>query len=400
VRLIHERAVTIIGVTPSLLEVLLNEPGIERCRSLKTISCGGETLSVGLQERVFAVLGARLYNTYGPTETSIDVTSWVCRSDSERRSVAIGRPNGNTQIYLLDDALHPVPIGVAGELYIGGEGLARGYINQPGLTAEKFIPDPFNGEPGARLYKTGDLARYRAGGEIEFLGRIDNQVKLRGFRIELGEIEVALARHTGVSEAAVIAGEAARGDRYLIAYVVPSPGVVLSVGELRSFAEASLPGYMVPSVFMLMDALPRTRNGKINRRALPAPDRAWHELEKSYTGPRNRVEELLANIWGEVLGLERISIHDKFFELGGHSLLATQVISRIRAVFQVEVPLRSIFETPTIAGLAETVESTLGQAGGTGSSQIKRLPREQYRATLSAQGVPEISEVLKELLSL
>jgi amino acid adenylation domain-containing protein len=402
VRLIHEQAITIIGVTPSLLDALLNEPGIERCRSLKTISSGGEALSPDLQARVFARLpGARLYNTYGPTETSIDVTSWVCRTESDRRSVPIGSPNGNTEIYLLDQTLKPVPVGVAGELHIGGEGLARGYLNQPGLTAEKFIPNPFGHEVGARLYKTGDLARHRADGEIEFLGRIDNQVKLRGFRIELGEIEVALARHTDVAEAVVTACDAAagRGEKILAAYVAPLPGVPLSVGELRSFMEAHLPGHMVPSVFMLVDALPRTPNGKIDRRALPAPDRARRESEDSFTGPRNPTEETLAGIWREVLGLERVGVHDKFFELGGHSLLATQVISRIRTAFQVEVPLRSIFETPTVAGLAETIDGTPVQGEGSFSAPIRRVPREQYRATLSAQGVPEVSALLRELLA-
>jgi amino acid adenylation domain-containing protein len=402
VRLMHEQGITIIGVTPSLLDALLNEPGIERCRSLKTISSGGEALSVDLQARVFARLpGASLYNTYGPTETSVDVTSWVCRTESDRRSVPIGRPNGNTQIYLLDQSLNPVPIGVAGELHIGGEGLARGYLYQPALTAEKFIPNPFSREVGARLYKTGDLARHRADGEIEFLGRIDNQVKLRGFRIELGEIEVALARHTGVAEAVVTACDAAsgRGEKILVAYVAPSQGVPLSVSELRSFMEARLPGHMVPSVFMLVDALPRTPNGKIDRRALPAPDRARHESEESFTGPRTPTEEVVASIWREVLGIERVGVHDKFFELGGHSLLATQVISRIRTAFQVEVPLRSIFETPTVAGLAETIDGTPVQADSSFSAPIRRVPREQYRATLSAQGVPEVSALLRELLS-
>jgi acyl carrier protein len=245
------------------------------------------------------------------------------------------------------------------------------------------------------------LARHRADGEIEFLGRMDNQVKLRGFRIELGEIEVALARHTGVAETVVTACDAAsgRGEKSLVAYVAPSLDVSLSVSELRSFMEARLPGHMVPSVFMLVDALPRTPNGKIDRRALPAPDRTWHESEESFTGPHTPTEETLAGIWREVLGLERVGVHDKFFELGGHSLLATQVISRIRVAFQVEVPLRSIFETPTIAGLSETIEGAAGQKGEFIAAPIRRVPREQYCATLSAQGVPEVSALLKELLS-
>jgi amino acid adenylation domain-containing protein len=400
VKLMAEQGITIVGLTPSLLEVLLNEPGIENCRALKKISLGGEALSVELQERLFARLKTELHNTYGPTETSIDVTSWVCRRESNQRSVPIGHPNGNTQIYLLDEKLQPVPIGVAGELHVGGENLARGYLNQPALTAAKFIPNPFGAEPGARLYKTGDLARHRTDGEIEFVGRLDDQIKLRGFRIELGEIEAVLAGHTNVLEAAVITVDAGRGEKRLVAYLVPAQGHVLSVSELRAFAETRLPGYMVPAAFILLDALPRTPNGKVNRRALPVPERIQPELEKTFTPPRTQTEDLLARIWTEVLTLDRIGIYDNFFALGGHSLLATQVISRIRAAFQIEIPLRSIFETPTISDLAEAIERTLSLEGKIkAATSITRVPREQYRATLSAHGVPEVSAALRTRLS-
>jgi acyl carrier protein len=274
-------------------------------------------------------------------------------------SVPIGRPIANTQVYILDAQLQPVPIGVAGELYTGGDGLARGYLNRPELTAERFMPDPFSEDPAARLYKIGDLARYRKDGAIEFLGRIDNQVKIRGFRIELGEVESVLGRHPAVEETVVIALEDMPGDKRLVAYVVASHELTPTFSELRSFLKEKLPDYMIPSAFVYLDSLPLTPNGKIDRRALPAPDVVRPDLQEAFVAPRSQSEELVAGIWGNVLGLERIGVHDNFFELGGHSLLATQVVSRIQQEFNVDLKLMDFFKLPTIAELTKRLEGVL-----------------------------------------
>ena len=243
-------------------------------------------------------------------------------------------------------------------MHIGGVGLARGYLNRPDLTAEKFIPDPFSAEPGARLYKTGDLARYLPDGNIEFLGRADHQVKIRGFRIELEEIEAALRQHPAVRQAAVLAREDAPGEKRLVAYVVAKA----TAEELRRSVRDKLPDHMVPAVVVLLDALPLLSNGKIDRRALPAPDRARPELDGAFVSPRTPTEQKLAEIWAQLLGIELVGVHDNFFDLGGHSLLATQAASRMREAFEVEIPLRRLFEVPTVAGLAESIEAAR-QAG-------------------------------------
>jgi acyl carrier protein len=270
----------------------------------------------------------------------------------------IGRPIANTQVYILDQQLQPVAIGVPGELHIGGAGLARGYLNRPELTEEKFIPNSFSNHPDARLYKTGDLVRYLSDGNIEYIGRIDNQVKIRGFRVELGEIEAVLVQHPAVQQAVVLAREYIPGDKRLVAYVILNPKQASTTSsELRSFLKERLPNYMVPSAFVMLEALPMTPNGKVNHRALPDPDWRRPDLEGTFVAPRTPVEQQISEIWAQVLGLERVSIHDNFFELGGHSLLATQVISRLRQTFQVEIPLRTLFELANVADLAEQVET-------------------------------------------
>ena len=270
----------------------------------------------------------------------------------------IGRPVANTQVYVLDDALQPVPVGVPGELYTGGDGLARGYFNRPELTAERFIPHPFSATPGTRLYKTGDLVRYRADGTLEFLGRLDHQVKVRGFRIEPGEIEAVLGQHPQVREAVIVAQEETPGEKRLVAYVVMHQSCEQTPGELRRFLQGKLPAYMVPSAFMVLEALPLTTNGKIDRLALPIPAR--HQARDSvFIAPRMPLEEQLATLWATLLNVSPISVHDDFFALGGHSLLATQMVSRLRDAFQVELPLRYMFEAPTVAGLAEVIETML-----------------------------------------
>jgi acyl carrier protein len=279
----------------------------------------------------------------------------------------LGRPIANTQFHILDRQLKPVPIGVTGELHIGGVGLARGYLNQPELTAEKFIAHSLDGEPAKRLYRTGDLARYLPDGNIEFLGRMDTQVKIRGYRIECGEIESALGEHPAVRQSVVAARDDSRGDalsslgtaKRLVAYVVAAQGSAPSANELRVFLKRKLPEYMIPSAFVTLDALPLTSNGKVDRKALPAPDQSRPEQENPFVPPSTMVEKTIAAIWAHVLKVDRVGIHDNFFELGGHSLLATRVISRLRDAFRVDLPLRSLFESPTVAGLAERVETLL-----------------------------------------
>ncbi|MDX6500089.1 MAG: hypothetical protein QOG23_3349 [Blastocatellia bacterium] len=299
--------------------------------------------------------GVRLVNTYGPTETTVAVTMCDLRADDHElklNTVPIGRPLANVTAYLLDGSLRPVPIGAPGELYIGGPGVARGYVNRPALTVEKFIADPFGGNRGARLYKTGDLVRYRPDGNIEFLGRVDNQIKIRGFRVELEEIELALRSQPGVSDCVVVLHEENDGDKRLLAYVVLSPSCGLTISDLRHYLKSKLPSYMVPASFELIDALPLLPSGKINRRALPAPRFSRTEADESFVAPRTPMERLLAVEWCDVLKLDRVGIHDNFFELGGHSLLAAKVVSRVRGSLEIEFGMVDLFQAPTIAGLA------------------------------------------------
>ncbi|MEH2284140.1 MAG: amino acid adenylation domain-containing protein, partial [Nostoc sp.] len=353
VNLILEQQVTTLHFVPSMLQVFLEEQSLKNCNSLKRVICSGEALPKELQERFFAQLDCELHNLYGPTEAAIDVTFWQCQQKTNLRTVPIGKAIANTQIYILDSHLQSVPVGVAGELHIGGLGLARGYLNRPELTTERFISNPFGAD---RLYKTGDLARYLPDGNIEYLGRIDNQVKIRGFRIELGEIEAALNQHSNVQTCCVIAREDNRGDKRLVGYVVPHQHCTPTLGsELRQFLNAKLPEYMVPSTFVLLESLPLTSNGKIDRRALPTPELDRTLLEK-YVAPRTPIEEMLAQIWAQVLKIDQVGIHNNFFELGGHSLLATQLVSRIRNIFKVELPLRELFARPTVAELAQSIE--------------------------------------------
>ncbi|MEG4292485.1 amino acid adenylation domain-containing protein [Microcoleus sp. C2C3] len=352
VQLIAKEKITTLHFVPSMLQVFLEETGINKCSSIKRIICSGEVLSFNLQQRCLEQLNAELHNLYGPTEAAIDVTFWACQPNRNEKIVPIGRPIANTQIYILEKNLQPVPIGVSGELHIGGVGLARGYWNKRELTQEKFISSPF--EAGKYLYKTGDLARYRSDGNIEYLGRIDHQVKIRGFRIELGEIEASLVSHPDVWESVVVVREDEPGDKRLVAYVVAQVEESSTVQQLRHFLKAKLPEYMVPSAFVLLESLPLTPNGKVDRRALPKPDLDRTLLEK-YIVPRTPIEEMLAQIWAQVLKVEQVGIHDNFFELGGHSLLATQVISRLPEAFGISLPLRSLFESPTIAQLSEVI---------------------------------------------
>jgi len=368
-----DAGISIFHCVPSLLQFLVEEPAFDDCFALRAVMCGGEALPIQAVARFRRRSRARLYNVYGPTETIIDSTYWLCEEADGLSSSPIGRPIPNACIYILDSALSPLPIGVAGHMHIGGVGLARGYLNRPDLTAEKFIPDPFSAEPGARLYRTGDLARYLHDGNIEFLGRADHQVKIRGFRIELEEIEAALGQHPAVRQVAVLAREDAPGEKRLVAYVVAES----TAGELRRSLKDKLPDHMVPALFVLLDALPLLSNGKIDRRALPAPDRARPELDNAFVAPRTPTEELLAEIWTQLLDIEVVGIRDNFFDLGGHSLLAIQVASRMREAFEVEIPLRRLFEVPTVAGLAESIEAARRAGQSLVAPPILPVPRNE-----------------------
>jgi amino acid adenylation domain-containing protein len=389
--LIADQKVSVAGFVPSMLEALLREPGIETCHSVRKVMSGAEALSGSLQDLFHARLDAELQNTYGPTEAAIDVTFWVCKraveSTDNRTSIPIGRPIANTQLYILDSQLQPVPIGVPGELYIGGAGLARGYLNRPDLTVEKFIPNPFSAEPGSRLYKTGDLARYLSDGEIEFLGRIDHQVKIRGFRVELGEIETLLRQHPAVREAAVLARESPETGKRLVAYLVSKEESRPLVSELRGFLKQKLPDYMIPSVVAFLEALPRTSNGKVDRRALPAPEQNRPEQENPFVPPSTVAEKTIAEIWARVLKVDRVGIHDNFFELGGHSLLAIEIVSRLRDVFQIDLPLRSLFENPAVAALAAQIAETKAAPEETASvlAELESLSDEQAQLLLAQE---------------
>jgi amino acid adenylation domain-containing protein/non-ribosomal peptide synthase protein (TIGR01720 family) len=311
-----------------------------------------------------ASLPFALVNVYGPTETTVLATAETLKSEGNAEEPSIGKPIDNFKVHLLDKEFRPVPVGIAGELYIEGRGLARGYWRRPELTAASFIPNPLSGSAGARLYRTGDLARYFPDGSIEFLGRIDNQVKLRGLRIELGEIEAALSAHEAVRAAVVLAREDEPGEKRLVAYLIPASGEdVFSIVELRAYLRQRLPEYMVPSGYLVMEEFPLTPNGKVDRQALPAPEGA--QVEADYVAPRNAIEEALVDIWRGILGVEVIGINDNFFELGGHSLMATRVLSKVRAIFRLELPLRVLFECGTVADLARAMVPLETQPGRT-----------------------------------
>jgi acyl-coenzyme A synthetase/AMP-(fatty) acid ligase/acyl carrier protein len=341
-------AITISFVPTVLAESLVSLEWPQQT-ALRILLTGGDTLRVYPAESVPFVL----FNNYGPTECTVVTTSAHIRPNGHSLNPpAIGRPIANTEIYILDAHLNPVPIGVVGEIYIGGAGVARGYLNRPELMAETFIDHSFDGEPTRRLYKSGDRARYLPDGNIEFLGRMDNRVKIRGYRIELGEIETILSQHESVQASVVAVLEDDPGDQRLVGYVVAWQGETFDAAEIRKYLIAKLPDYMVPSTLVLLDALPLTASGKIDRNALPTPARNRPELANVYQQPRTSTEETLVAIWREVLKLEKVGIHDNFFDSGGHSLLATQIISRIRSSFAIDLPLRHLFESPTVAEMA------------------------------------------------
>ncbi|BAZ22619.1 amino acid adenylation domain-containing protein [Kalymmatonema gypsitolerans NIES-4073] len=363
---LRQKGISVLFLTTALFQQIARDLP-QAFASLRCLLFGGETVDIRWVRKVIKNgLQKQLIHVYGPTENTT-FSSYYCVEElpESATSIPIGRPITNTQIYLLDADLQPVPIGIVGELYIGGDGLAREYLNRPDLTAERFITNPFSSKPEARLYKTGDLGRYLPDGNIEFLGRIDNQVKIRGFRIELGEIEAVLSQHPAVEEAVVIASEDIPGDKLLVAYIVPSPecGVLRGtsdsalMSDISQFLKQKLPAYMIPRAYVVLESLPLTPNGKVDRRGLRAPDTFTLDTKEDYVAPRTSVEEVLVEIWAKVLGKELLGVHDNFFELGGHSLLATQLVSRIRDAFQIDLSVRNLFEAPTVGQLARYVET-------------------------------------------
>jgi amino acid adenylation domain-containing protein len=393
-QVLARHGVTTLWLTSSLFNVVIDEAP-EVLSEVKQLLIGGEALSVPHVRRALDRLpSTQIINGYGPTEST---TFACCHAipnplDDNLRSIPIGRPIANTQVYIVDPNLQPVPVGVPGELLIGGDGLARDYLNDAELTKRKFIPHPLEDRPGSRVFRTGDRVRYLADGSIEFLGRFDDQVKLRGFRIELGEIEWALGQHPGMNDVVVMLREDELGEKSLVAYVVAAAGANPTGGDLRTFLAEKLPAYMIPSTIVQMDAIPLSPNGKVDREALPAPDEGRSELADAYVAPESPDEVVLAGIWREVLGVRRIGVHDNFFELGGHSLKLTQVLSRLRSTLKVDLALRELFEEPTIAGVASLID--VMRAGGseqrtTAISPLSRQPRRAWRspgAASSASG--------------
>jgi amino acid adenylation domain-containing protein len=388
IHMLREQAITAMKLPPSVLSVLLPD----ELPSLCTVIAAGEACS----PQLITQWGAhrRFINAYGPSEATVCVSAAVLTPHNQRPH--IGNPFHNKQIYLLDAQLELVPVGVLGEIHLGGVGLARGYSNQPDLTAECFIPHPFSEEGRQRLYKTGDLARYLANGTIEFVGRIDHQVKVRGFRIELGEIEAVLKEHSSVLNGVVLVREDVPGDRRLVAYVIPLQYKTLTASDLRRFLQLKLPEYMLPSAFIMLDELPLTANGKLDRTRLSAVDTARPGLENTFVAPTNPVEEVVAGIWADVLGIKEVGIQDNFFALGGHSLLAAQVIKQICDTFHIEFFMRQLFERPTVAGLAAVlVEDAQRRARIERIAELlielDQLPDEEIDKMLERRGLGLIS---------
>jgi aspartate racemase len=346
-------------LTASLFNVVVDQAP-EALSEVGQLLIGGEALSVPHVRRALSLLpSTQIINGYGPTESATFTCCYPipARLDATTISIPIGRPIGNTQVYILDSHLNPTPIGVPGELYIGGDGLARGYLGRSELTNERFIPNPFSREPGRLVYKTGDLARYLPDGNIEFLGRLDRQVKIRGFRIELGEIESVLAQHPVVRETVVVAREEAPGEKRLVAYVVPQREFPHSTNYLRRFLQEKLPDYMIPSAFVQLESLPLTPNGKVDYRALPDPRNEDARDPDEYVAPRDETERVLCRVWSEVLGIDRVGLDDDFFASGGHSLLAAKLFARLDQAFGRSLPLGVLFNAPTVRSLAERYRS-------------------------------------------
>jgi amino acid adenylation domain-containing protein len=359
---IQEEQVTVVQFVPSMLRVLLEAEDIGKCQSLRFVFCGGEALTKDIQKLFFDRVAAELYNLYGPTECTIDSTMWKCVKDSGLPNVPIGRPIANLTAYILDDDQKLLPPGATGELYIGGAGVGRGYLNRADLTAERFLRDPFSADPAARMYKTGDLARFLGSGDIEYRGRIDFQVKIRGLRIELGEIENVIRDFPGIHQVVVVAREDVPGEKRLAAYLVPKDTDNFRTWELRDFLKSKLPSYMVPAAIVSLPVLPLTSVGKVDRRALPAPSYDNLAGLGEYTPPRTQTERLMSQIWSKFLGIEKVGTRESFFDLGGDSLLALLMFAQISREFGNTLSLNSLFDTPTIEQLSLVIDA--GRAQG------------------------------------
>ncbi|NOK62237.1 MAG: hypothetical protein GFH27_549327n67 [Chloroflexi bacterium AL-W] len=374
VDLIQQQHITVIHGSPSFLRLLMATPGFAVCTSLRHIFCGGESLPIDLHDACLRYEHIHLHHQYGPTETCIDVTVWDCVPEHTSSVIPIGYPIANTHVYMLDTVMQPVPQGITGELYVGGDSLSHGYLHKPALTATSFVPNPFSERAGARLYQTGDAARYRTDGAVAFMGRLNQQVKLRGYRIELGEIAAVLRYHPEVDEAIVIYDRnTVVGDR-LIAYVVTSSATTLTPDDWYTYCQSMLPDYMIPAAVVSLTQLPLTVHGKVDRHALPEPAEMIYTTKDTMVFPRTPVEEVLSGIWSALLGRTTVGVHDNFFALGGHSLLATQVMNRIQMRLEVDLPLRDLFDYPTIAGVAERIERVKGATSPVIAPPLVRQP--------------------------
>jgi acyl-coenzyme A synthetase/AMP-(fatty) acid ligase/acyl carrier protein len=367
--------VSLVNTVPSAMAELVKLDLVGQ--SVRTVNLAGEPLQRRLVDEIYERGRVRrVINLYGPTEdTTYSTIEEVERGVSERPSV--GRPIANTEAYVLDEWMEASGVGIKGELYIGGAGLARGYWERPELSAERFLPDPFSGRVGGRLYRTGDVVKRLTDGRIDYLGRADQQVKLHGYRIELGEIEKTLQKHKAIEDAVVVVRQQESGEQRLIGYVVchetaPAP-------KLRAFLKQYLPSYMIPSAFVFMESLPLTQNGKVDRQSLPHYRESDLKVERPYAPPRSQTERMLASLWESSLGLERISINDDFFEIGGDSIIAVQLVSKIRAAFQLDLGMQLLFESPTIAGVSDAIERMRTASNGLQAIGLKRYSREIYR---------------------
>jgi acyl-coenzyme A synthetase/AMP-(fatty) acid ligase len=395
----QHRVTCLLCVVPTMLNSLAEAALKENLssHSIRIILAGGESLPSSVYNKSVSILGHHviIVNQYGPTECSMVSTYYpILSPQPEGRIVLIGKPIHNSRVYVLDRNLNPVPAGATGQIHVSGPGVARGYLKQPDLTAEKLIPDPYCIEPGARMYRTGDLGRYLPDGTIEFLGRSDYQVKIRGFRIELGEIESKLIQHPAVSEAVVLAGNFGTDEKRLVGYVTGDRKKVPGTAEIRSFLKEKLPEYMVPSAFMAIRDFPLTPNGKIDRSALPDPGSTRPKIKATFVPPGTTTEKMLADFFAQLLGIDPVGTHDNFFDLGGHSLLATRVISRVNDALNVQVPLRTFYESPTVASLALTVlQSKIKKENGRAVDrlldELEKLSDEEAEALLEVEQVSE-----------
>ena len=383
--LLRSRGITVVTLPPSILAALPSESFPD----LHTVVTAGEACSKELVSRWQP--GRKFINAYGPTESTVCATMGTCVDADQKPS--IGRPIDNVRVYLLNEQMQPVPVGVAGELHIAYDGLARGYINRPELSAERFIPDPFAAEAGGRLYKTGDRARYLRDGRIDFLGRIDNQVKVRGYRIEPGEIEHVFKQHPAVMDIVVIVREDTPGDKRLAAYLVAQAGKVLEASELRSFGKEKLPTYMMPSSFVVLPTLPLTPNGKVDRKALPAPDKSDAHTDAPYLPPQTELERIITDIWQHVLRIEHVGLNDNFFDLGGHSLLMIQVQGKLRGALNRSIAITDLFKYPNVSDLVAFLSDKESTAPLLTNERLAKLKAGRDRLKNRPQPLPQIAQV-------